>query len=494
MNILHLQNKINEFISIFVTQVKGATAMGRTDINKVSETILVPLLSEVYGYKNLKNLNYTESDNYPGIDLADDTSRVAFQITSTNDSEKIKHTLSKFIEYKLYEKYDKLIVYILTEKQKTYSGKGFEEIIKGKFTFDKDKDIQDYRDILKEIANLQFDTTFKIFKHLDSNFTCGNFQGIAQVKEPVNEKAYLGLQEVSFSDTLYIADLAIDRDDVIQQSKNQDASYKIKLDKKCSNVELVKAALEQKGLRFSVDWVSHEGQIITFHDLSNEFLQLAHVIDPQTVKSINTHSFYKKSDDYERVFKSLLGCCLRQKLYQKRVLWQNQEKLFIFSPEIQGENKRIEEWYGESKKNPSRTVYECKMKKNKPDEISFCKHFAFRVKYKLFGEQWYIAIQPEWYFSFDGYKKSFYAKDKIDWLKKNENNRTVFNHVKFIAYFLKYDKQSDIFTKRKKYNFLSFGEVVVFNNSPFLDDKDWHPEKSSDVPSDFEQLSLDFEL
>lgn len=178
----------------------------------------------------------------------------------------------------------------------------------------------------------------------------------------------------------------------------------------------------------------------------------------------------------------------------KLVIWQNQEKLYIFAPEKEGDNKRIEEWYGESKKNPPRTVYECKMKKNKPDEIYFCKHFAFEVKYKLFGKQWYIAIQPEWYFSSDGYKKSFYAKEKIDWLKKNENNRTVFNHVKFIAYFLKYHKHSDIFKERKEYKFLSFGDMVVFNNSPFLDDKDWLPEKLSDVQSDFEQLSLDIEL
>jgi hypothetical protein len=56
MNLLTVQNRINELMSKFVTQIKGATAMGRTVINRVSKTILIPLFVELYGYKNLKNL------------------------------------------------------------------------------------------------------------------------------------------------------------------------------------------------------------------------------------------------------------------------------------------------------------------------------------------------------------------------------------------------------------------------------------------------------
>ncbi|MEQ9238893.1 MAG: SMEK domain-containing protein [Coleofasciculus sp. E2-BRE-01] len=157
-------------MSSFVTQVKGATAMTRTDINKVAETLLIPLFSEVYGYTDLQNLNDTEGSNYPGIDLGDERARVAFQITSTSNSEKIKKTLRKFVEYKFYEKYDRLIIYILTEKQQSYFGRGYEEIIQNKFTFDKGKDIWDYRDILKAVANLQVNQVRRIEAILEENF------------------------------------------------------------------------------------------------------------------------------------------------------------------------------------------------------------------------------------------------------------------------------------------------------------------------------------
>src|SRR4028119_469891 len=129
MNLLRSQNRINELMSRFVAQIEGATAMSRTDINRVAQTILIPLLAEVYGYTELKNLDSPEDPNYPAIDLGDETARVAFQVTSTSGSEKIKKTLRKFVERELYEKYDKLIIYILTEKQDSYSGKGYEEII-----------------------------------------------------------------------------------------------------------------------------------------------------------------------------------------------------------------------------------------------------------------------------------------------------------------------------------------------------------------------------
>ena len=79
------------------------------------ENVGIPLLGEVYGCRRLENLNLTTGLNYPGIDLGDKSARVAIQVTSTPGSDKIKATLTKFVEYKLYRDCDRLIVYILTE-------------------------------------------------------------------------------------------------------------------------------------------------------------------------------------------------------------------------------------------------------------------------------------------------------------------------------------------------------------------------------------------
>lgn len=162
-------DRITHLMSFFVCLIEAYTAEGKTDINKDAETILIPLLGEVYGYTQLINLN-SEHENYPGIDLGDETAKVAFQITSTSDTKKVKETLHKFIEYKLYEKYNRLIIYNLIKKQNSYSGDGYEEIIQGKFVFDKDKDILDFRDILKKVAYFPIDKLRKVESILEANF------------------------------------------------------------------------------------------------------------------------------------------------------------------------------------------------------------------------------------------------------------------------------------------------------------------------------------
>jgi hypothetical protein len=119
MRSLNLQTRIAELLSIFVTQIKSHTAMGRTDINRVAESVLIPILKEVYGYQSLKNLNdFNGINNYPAIDLGDETAKVAIQVTATPDSEKIKHTLEKFLEHGLHHIYERVQIYVLTERQK----------------------------------------------------------------------------------------------------------------------------------------------------------------------------------------------------------------------------------------------------------------------------------------------------------------------------------------------------------------------------------------
>ena len=157
-------------MSIFVTQIKGSAALSRTDINKVSETVLIPLFAEVYGFSNLRNLNSTERANFPAIDLADDVAKVAIQITSRKDLGKVKDTLLKFKKHELYRKYDRLFIYVLTEKQRSYDRNSCKEIVQDKFDFDPDKNILDYRDVLREIDGFQIEKTRRIQEVLEANF------------------------------------------------------------------------------------------------------------------------------------------------------------------------------------------------------------------------------------------------------------------------------------------------------------------------------------
>ena len=170
MKSITIKNRIKTLLSRFRYEVECSAATGTTDINVESENLLRQLFSVVYGHKDLKNLNLSEGLNFPAIDLGDDEARIAYQITSTTDIQKIKNTLKKFVNHKLYERFDRLIIYILTEKQKTYRATGLEKI-KDSFSFDIENDVLDYRDLLKEISDLPFDKLHRVEEILEQQFS-----------------------------------------------------------------------------------------------------------------------------------------------------------------------------------------------------------------------------------------------------------------------------------------------------------------------------------
>ncbi len=173
MNALDLDNRIVRMMTHLVTEVKAFSAMDRTDINRVAQNVLVPLLSEVYDYRQLRNLDIGRDANFPGIDLADDDAQVAIQVTSTSSIDKIKHTIQQFLKKRpefatpLRRKYKRLIVYILTEKQKTYSQESFDRILDGRFSFDAKGDIWDFKNVLGEVQGLPIEKKQRILSILE---------------------------------------------------------------------------------------------------------------------------------------------------------------------------------------------------------------------------------------------------------------------------------------------------------------------------------------
>ena len=493
MKALESQNRIRELMVNFVLQAKAASATGNFDLNKASETILIPLFTEVYGYTHLENLNRKEHRNFPGIDLGDEVAEVAFQVTGTSDSEKIKDALQKVVAHKHYEKYPRIIVYVLTEKQASYSGKGYDDIIGGRFKFDKERDILDYRDLLREIEHFQIDKIRKIENFLEANFGNSSVPLFSYPSKSQTESVFLNMLKVTFPKKIYVADVVIDMGGKEEQRKSKWRKHWRRGRKGkgyVSDRERIWNALKRDGHSFPSDWIYYAGKIITFHNLDELETGLQAVIDQGTIESLSSHEFYSIDENYERVFKSLLRQCLQQKLYHRRVVWQHEEGMFIFT-DIAGEANRSEEWY--RKRSSERDVYVRTMKSTKPDEILKCKHLAFEVQFRRVQDSWLAVIVPDWFFSFDGYRKhNFCAKD-VKWLKQQEANYNVATHAEFIAYFLKDERSSENVPQtmnmfeteapkehKEPYPFLTFGEYMTFDNAPLLQDKLWLPSKEND--------------
>ena len=126
--------RISQLLARFTEQVKILNSNGEFSINVHAENILINILNTIYAC-NLKNVNYEENKIYPSIDLRDYDKRIAIQVTSTSNLDKIKHTLACFISNELYKDFDTLYIYIITEKQKKYKQSSIDEIIGDKIKF-----------------------------------------------------------------------------------------------------------------------------------------------------------------------------------------------------------------------------------------------------------------------------------------------------------------------------------------------------------------------
>ena len=114
----HFIGQIIDDLDAISSQVRARCKLGQTDLNRVLEDFFKEILNLVY--KNtLRNLNDHRS-NAPGLDLGDETARVAYQITSQANTAKVNDTLRK-ITKEAASAYDTFRILIIGERQGSYS-------------------------------------------------------------------------------------------------------------------------------------------------------------------------------------------------------------------------------------------------------------------------------------------------------------------------------------------------------------------------------------
>jgi len=195
VQIVEVQQQINKLMARFVAEVEGTIAVSRTDLLRAAEVVIAPILAEAYGYRNLKSLNIEEAENFPSVDLGDTEARVAIQVTATPTIEKVRHTLETFERHKLGTHYNRLVVYVLTKKQRTYSVKALEGRIPPGLAFDPDRDIWDFQDVLKKIYQLELDPATIILRLLQQNFGDDDSLVVQKSEQEIASKALTYIED-----------------------------------------------------------------------------------------------------------------------------------------------------------------------------------------------------------------------------------------------------------------------------------------------------------
>jgi SMEK domain len=118
------------------------------DANVVAHDFFCKLLNEVFDLK-LVVMDRIKT-NFPAIDLGDETNKRSFQITSDKGGDKVQRTIDSYATHNLAEKYGRLSVLVIGEKQVTYDSL----TLPGAFTFDQTTDIIDLADLTRIVEAL----------------------------------------------------------------------------------------------------------------------------------------------------------------------------------------------------------------------------------------------------------------------------------------------------------------------------------------------------
>ena len=481
MKILDLQNEFRELIAQLRREIEAASAMEQYDAHKVSENLMCGLLRELCGWSALRNLN-TEQANFPGIDLADDAQRVAIQVTATADIGKVKHTLERFVGHNLHQRYDRVIVYVLTEKQGSYSQAAIDSACAGKHQFAVGTDIWDYKELCSKAADAEPHKLQAALNHLKA-YLRGVPVGLAgeDIDPPLAPPELLtaNLVELYFPSAMYIARLSVDL--VERHGKRRPGLWR----------QTIREFNQEHESAVPSAYVIHSGNLVTFFDLTSRDNPYKHLIEPGTTEEHRPRDYWAIDEDHERVFKSLLRFSLQQRLFKERVRWENESGEFVFLPLEDGLDQREEVWQGEKK--AQRTVFARRFNKKDPSKVFLQKHLSFAVDFLIFDELWFMSITPSWFFSYGhDFKKSGFSHDNLSWIKRQENNQQVMNHFRFISAWLRTIDDEDLFSEKKLTDsFLTFGSALTLSGAPSLADSGWAAFPSSDE-EDSEKLQRMF--
>lgn len=155
--------EIVDSLAILGSQVKMRNSLHLFDLTVTTENFFRDLLNVLMG-KSFRNLN-AERSNEPGLDLGDETARIAVQVTSSATTTKVNKTLENITEEQR-AKYDTIIVLRMNRRQGSYS---IDPDLASKYGFKEGDGIWDLDTLARKAMDLEIDDLQSLYNLVRSN-------------------------------------------------------------------------------------------------------------------------------------------------------------------------------------------------------------------------------------------------------------------------------------------------------------------------------------
>lgn len=311
-----LVNEVYKRLSILKNYIESNNANNLYDSNIYCEDVLCGVLNIIYKLE-LQNLN-SHQYNYPAVDLGDFNESVCFQITTSNKKRKIKDTVDKFINHKLYEKFEELNILIIGEKI------AYKDDVdtKGYFNFSIKNNVKDYRDLCKDIYGLRTNRIEKTLNYLEENlnFDLNNRSYLSNIVHnkcirPNNFNSYIAYLGEDLN-TKEVAEAIKDLNNFMNDLEQLDRNTR----------EVVFAVIKKNN---SLDW---SGIYFNFNEVG-KYLNINRENYFNELRILNQRGYISTSDDngteYDRleyytaeyeVFSALVNFCTRMNRDIKKII------------------------------------------------------------------------------------------------------------------------------------------------------------------------------
>ncbi|MEL6596006.1 MAG: DUF4365 domain-containing protein [Pseudomonadota bacterium] len=175
------------------------------------------------------------------------------------------------------------------------------------------------------------------------------------------------------------------------------------------------------------DWSIRGNRLISFHDPRGESSE--ELVEPDTVEAVDTElvAFTDDQDDQNDIA-HLLRRCLERQFDDKLMFGRHQGRpLLMFRPD--DIFKPLDYSY-RSATNPTKArVVAVKMRKDEEDRVAHVRHHAFHPRFERIGKNWFLIVEPTYFFTHDGFRWHQRAEALLSGKKRLEKNSAIWGQV-----------------------------------------------------------------
>lgn len=242
---------------------------------------------------------------------------------------------------------------------------------------------------------------------------------------------------------------------------------------------------EEEPVRF--DWVIKGGSFWSFHDPRTSVCR--HIVDLDQVEAIETHELAFHEDEDERYNFAFL---LRQMFgHQTRsdLSWNKDRKLYYFKALAENQTRTF--YYEATKNKAEADIVNVVRNKTDKNRVEFVRHHAFVPKFENLYDQWFLVINPSYFFTTNGFVTHSYPQALLAGKKRLDKSASLRGQViMWHRYLTQADRNAnDLFAEVNTEPRLIFGEPPTITLTTRVPEDVWNFQKKS-AESEDEQEDL----